>query len=298
MSHVIVERRTLFWPGRNVTSALALAVPGLTALGRLSFAPVDKASVWDGGGTFETLRAANEVTALGAARVDFPQDTIAIGIAPDSIIHSCDIALGGNMGEIERHRLSPGSPMIGCVGHTHGLVTLHRSIPFYSAPANTPVSLDSNATRSPGNFGTWPLRLEVFRACAVPPQRSDVRAPMASTTLHDVLLGETHELISCVDGRVRVDVEVINIDTSTDDVAVTIFELLPLVDPALSGSSDAAFAVQLPLDEAGTLSQTLSPNEGDVFSFYGNPMSLLKVIINGGVAGNAQVQVRINGWDR
>lgn len=291
MSHVIVERRTLVWPRARVGGAgvTSLAIPGNPIYGTFTNAPEDDAASYQGD-TFTALRSTLESC---AARIDIPADTIAIGIAPDSIIHSCDIALGGMSGENSRHGVSPGSPLIGCPNVGFGLVTIRDPIPIIQS---LKILGDCNAVRTPisgtSSALAWPLRLELFRSCVVPPQRSDKRAPMSSMSLISVpAAGRT--LYTCVDGRRNVEIEIIAPD-GAPGVTFTLFSIVPLrSEPTI----DTEYGIQIPLDSAGTLSATVGAagTEGKVFSFEGTPFNILAITLVS--TGTSIVQVRVRGWD-
>lgn len=296
--HVKVERRTLFWPrtlaGVGVST---IAIPGIAGRGTATFAAADSGASYDG----DTIASLVNTPENAAMRLDLPSDVIAIGIAPDSIIHSCDIALGGNFDEQNRHGVSPGSPLIGCVGFSHAMVTLRSPIPLI--PKTSTFIFDSNAnetTPDPTTAGltcaAWPLRLELFRACEVPPQRSHKRAPMSSLSLMTATVGNTRRFATCVDGRRGVDFEIAVPASSAGSAVFSLFAFAP--SRANANIDDGSIEIPIPLDDLGTLTETVAPGAGSLLSFRGNPFpgSVLVATLEAS-GGTMAVQLRVRGWD-
>src|SRR6187402_3904193 len=110
--HGHVDRRTLRSPGKSIAgTSFYAAIPGPADLGGAVAAPGDVTALTTS--TYLPVNTAEQ----SYVRVPLPAPGCGIrgiGIAPDSAIHTADVALVGLGGELERHRISPGNPLLGC----------------------------------------------------------------------------------------------------------------------------------------------------------------------------------------
>lgn len=187
---------------------------------------------------FNTISQTWSKLALDAQSYGAGQAITAIAIAPDSAVHSCDLWFGGSPADTQRHRLSPGNPLIMDMSDFRECyVTPVRSLgrDDTSQAAQTTAGLatwllnhlvwdsgDKGQTRqgTDGPFTvpaySWPLRLELYFDGAKP-VRSTQRATYSAVTewiLNGRGAGQTGSsanseeasLTVCVDGRSRFDV--------------------------------------------------------------------------------------------
>lgn len=302
MSHGSVERKTLRFPGKNTFGdVVACGVPGPASSGG---AAVSR----DG-----TESAYVNPADVAGVKITLPLDTntkgpvVAIGIAPDSAIHTCDISLGGKDGEGERHRISPGNPLLGCMTEADfAIVTIPNAVAGIVLDASQ-VAWDAVNAPLPGDtpgeiflVPGYPLRLEIWRG-GVAPIRSPKRAGYfahAVLNLHSVGGGGAvdKDFFVCVDGRSKIDVTV-SVDVAVIEVTMYSVEAAK-VSGALESTQDDALYVPLALDESGVLVAAVAAGSAQIFSFNGNPITLLRVnvsVAGGGFDVNAQIHVRA--WD-
>ncbi len=281
--HATIERKVLTFPNLIGSAISGYSIPGPSVEGSVVTSSNDAlqagfARAWD----------------LAARRIEVPADTVAIGIAPDSSLAMCDIAIGGRAGERERHRISPGNPYIGCPGADHAYITIPNCPALYAHAPLYEVAADAVVLETGGSkFASWPLRLEVMRGTTVP-MRQVQRAPMvANAYFEDVDTTEAsgvRGLLACVDGRRRLDVALYSTGGTTTFRAYA-------QEPVRSTNAyDAAIDTQLELDDAGAVTVAVTTGTQAIISFYGNPMTVLRVTGTVG-ASNTSFQIRVRAWD-
>lgn len=291
----LVERKTLRWGGSNTKgNVIYCGVPGPAAAG---------------GAITHAAGAAAIATYIQAAEDSYQRIDLgrrchtsgpvrAISIAPDSAIHTCDIALAGRDGEIARHRISPGNPLIGTFEDDFALVSIPNSLPA-AAKGSTVISHDS--ADAPLTAGTqisgWPLRLEVWRGDNVP-IRSDKRAGYYAHFVFAQAAGDDATAQVCVDGRRRISVTVDVTDVSgAGTCTTTMFGLEPRKVAGSPGNTrDTVIPVPLPLDLIGTLSATTVQGAPDTFAFEGVPLTVLRIAI-AQATESAIVQIHVKAYD-
>jgi hypothetical protein len=242
----------------------------------------------------------------GYERLDFPQ-TIdpprAIGIAADSAIQCCDIALVGNDGEMERHRISPGNPLIGCMeGKEYALISIPNAIPPMLVAAITARTLvwDSVGVAPFTGFAEagallagFPLRLEVWRGETFP-MRTHRRAPLYSHAILAFIPEQTDpHFVVCVDGRRRIDVQVYAQDSDVTFTATQLEAMIPFQPVAPGEIIDNVAETVLSID--GNPTATVLDGTMGVFSLEGNPITVLDLKCSGD--GSGYVQLRVFAWD-
>jgi hypothetical protein len=290
-----LERKTLYFGGRNQAGDLfACGVPGPATDGGAITFDADKAALvtagfWPTSTAQESYRKIDLVP-RGADPIS------AICIAPDSAIHTCDIALVGLDGELERHRVSPGNPLVGIpAGAGFALVSIPNSIPLFTDTGAGVLHWDSAkmVDGSGGHVVGFPLRLEVWHG-NLPPMRGPYRAGYFAHMLFAIASGASRSLRVCVDGRSRVDV-VTNSSAGTSTISMQASEALKRTFTADTGAQrrDTWASFTLPVTDAGGTSYTTTPN---IVSFNGNPMTALVINIAQTVA-DAIVQVKVKAWD-
>lgn len=278
---------------------ITLAFPGLSSGGTFHRSGIPGPEALAGFVTSvndETALAAYQITnpKLVASRVVFPKvsrhQLRYIGIAPDSAIHSADVALLGRGDDLNRFRVSPGNPIIGCKDVDSALVTIPVPLIGIALPLANQAAHDY--VNAPGTTASgWPLRLELGYGEIIP-IRSPKRAVYSARFIFSPGVGQSRDMYICTDGRTRVDVEVV---TSALTTTLTAFSV---VSTKVSGSpqGDTGTLVPLPLDDAGSLSLPVTPSAPLIASFYGNPIPVLN--LNIAQATNAAVvQVNVRAYD-
>ncbi len=299
--HAHSEKAIIHWGGKNaVQIPIAVGVPNLAE---------------NGGNTSPAADAATVLAALGATNSHDESAQVlkltpiagvpvsAIGIAPDSLIPACDIALGGNGAPLRRFRIAPGNPLVGCIDETDmALVTIPVAMPLILDNSNFDV-LDATDVAQVGSdtYRGWPLRLELWRGDPVQIRVND-RAPFHGYSIvANTNSGTVRRVIACVAGRRRIDVFVTPDAAGPASVTVDIHggEPIKSVTAPSTRLLDEVKLPQLPLDEFGATSLVATSAAPLYLSFEGNPMTLIVVDLTGGTGGApaGPVHVRINAWD-
>jgi hypothetical protein len=285
--HASVTRRTIRFGGINLAgSVVYCGIPGPATDGGAVAASGDAARL-----TTSTYLPVN-TSEQSSSRIDLlggGGPITAIGIAPDSAIHTCDVALYGRSGELERHRISPGNPLLGCRDDADfANISIPNAIPGVGGSSEE-VAWDATVQPGSGVMG-FPLRLEVWRGGLLP-IRSPKRAGYFSHALFEFAAGAgDRSLLICVDGRRRVDV-VANSLGGTSTLTCNAWET---IKAAGAPTLDGILSVPLELTSAGVLS--LAIGSGKIISFDGNPMSILEVNVAQTVAAGV-VQIKVKAWD-
>ena len=269
MSHGNVIRRTIAFPSLNAGGAggkASNAIPDPRS-SRLPY-------VVPSGDT--SLDPAALSTYDDAARViSIPSGTVAIGIAPDSLIHSCDISLTGD--PANAIRVAPGLPLLGCRGEEKALITL-PTMPYGVALTATTVTPGAAGVYPADgqDVAMWPLRLEFFRGDVMPMRTDHRRAPMVAKARVVTEAAVDRFVYVCVDGRRKIALAVA---PSTQDVTVTVTGLV---------------GYALALDDLGTTTVTVTAGTSQIFSFDDAApfLSILQIKIDGAGAGTCYVEVR------
>lgn len=240
--------------------------------------------------------------------LDLGKRVVGISIAPDSAYASCDLWIGGDEQDARRVAISVGNPWLGWLEDFGSIVRV--SLPV-CAPAITPsatanigwdTSIETAQNRDEDEFTLFgfPLRLEVWYAAGgelveTLPRVSE-RSELVAHGVTEFLAGivESCDLYVCTHGRRRIDVHVYSPDEDVD-VTITAIEGMKRVDP--DGAVDVAAELVLELDDVGTTTATVT--DYDVFSFEGNPITVLKVnVVPTGEIGSAfQAQVKVIAQD-
>ncbi len=288
--HGIVERKTLYFPGPSLVSGVfkACGVPGPAASGGAMFPTVDPT-----GSTYvNTAQQAYQ-------RMDLPPDVHAIGIAPDSAIHSCDVAIAGQDGELHRHRISPGNPLLGCRAGDHVFVSIPNSLRCFANSGNS-VFHDSPVVGILDSAGIqgWPLRLELYRGEAAPIRSHRRALYIAHAVFADVDTAENggvRELVVCVDGRNRIDVQIYV--GAVAGVTLALLASEARKTPSNGPTNDMPCYVPLPMTDAGATSVAHAVTDTmTLYSLVGNPISVLVARITC-ATNNSDVQLRVLAWD-
>lgn len=291
MSHLITDRKTLFWGGQNIlssTGALVLfaqAVPGLPSEGVAVQPSNDAVASW----SFPTGISTDVLQAYGQ-KITVPKDVVAIGIAPDSSIAQCDLWIAGRGDELSRHRLSPGNPYIGCPDTDYALVTIPNSIGYLAQSAYTAVA-DCSMLEGSARF---PLRLELFRGCNALPMRTHRRSPLVAVfSALDIDTGENggiRQFFACVDGRNRISVQLFT-DNANFTIACDAMEAKPN-----NANNLTANAIALALDDAGSMSLAITAGNNALITLDGNPITILRITATS-AANDGRIQCRVMAWD-
>jgi hypothetical protein len=241
----------------------------------------------------------------GWAKLDLARNQLgsiqAISIAPDSMIQSCDLFLGGREGD--RHRISPGCPYWGSIDQDQfGIVTPIGPIIGFTdtGPSGYRTShvWDSGETGNPVNgFRTLgsPLRLNIYRGDSRPVEHLQ-RAPMSANFAFDCLAsngvsqaGDNPQLAVCVDGRQRIDISVQVAGIFSGIPVVTVIGYDPILASAAGGGP-----VQLGVAQTVLASAQPFVSGQYIKSYQGNPFQYLSVQVGGGTYVGG---MRINAWD-
>jgi hypothetical protein len=292
--HSTIQRVTLRWPYLNntarnsgVVSAAVLssvAIPGPIADGPVVTATVDDdlAIGWNADGS---ARLAPETVAQKIELKRQGQGPIrAIAIAPDSAIKSCDIWLAGDGGEFQKHRCSPGNPVLAAVNDAqdYALVSALAAIPGINAnPIGAGTSKGFDAT-IPGSDSddnpimAFPLRLEIWHG-EIPPLRAVERSEycgeaIGSFTYDDAepVKPTTRLYYVCTDGRHRLGITLacfaIGAPPANGTQMATIECYAVEARRALAADSDPYLdpnsLSQMPLDDTGATSLTATYESG------------------------------------
>jgi hypothetical protein len=268
---MFVERSTLRFGARNSDGTLAwCGVPGPASTGG--------AATTDGGDGLAALGFANTAE-QAALRLSIPKRggmfPSAISIAPDSAIHACDIALGGQNGEVHRHRISPGNPLIGNIAADFAMVTLPNAMPGIIHSATT-IQWDASVVPTTGftaGNAQWPLRLELWYGGL--PIRGIYRAPYTAYGIFRTTGSAQERAMNvCVDGRKRVDVHLV-CDGITNGLVTMQAWSMEAWKIASQPTVDGAYPTLLVLNDNGDTTLTLDPTTNiltSTVSFFGNPM--------------------------
>lgn len=287
-----VELRTLRFAGLATDgSAIACGVPGPAVYGGALTNARDKT----------TLASLIQSAQSSVIRMDFRDErhangpVTAIAIAPGSAIHTCDIALAGKNGEVERHRISPGNPLIVPLdGVDFAMVSIPNAIPSLSNALGSNVAFWDGDPAAPISGGalaaSFPLRLELWRGDVVP-LRTNKRAGYYAHYFCSQADTDTTDLYVCVDGRQKIDVTLYQ-DLGTSTITMFAIEAMKGSVPKL----DIFSVVPLPLDSLGTLSAAVVGGAGQAqacYSFDGVPMTILKIhLVQSVSTGKAQLHVK------
>jgi hypothetical protein len=229
----------------------------------------------------------------------------AICIAADSAIHTCEIALVGKDGELFRHMVSPGNPLLGDLSeYDFALVSIPESMPSMALNSAIVHWDTANTTVADGSeIVGFPLRLELWRGDVLP-MRVAKRAPYHAHAIYSLAPAEEDAEVArylrvCVDGRRWIQVRG-NIGTggsgSVSSLTLTAFGKFARKSnnaPTVDGSVDVALA----LDDAGTLTNTTWPF---LLNFEGAPLTVLEIVLVAlGGAGGGQTfpQLHVAAWD-
>jgi hypothetical protein len=219
-----------------------------------------------------------------------------IGIAPDSLIHTADLAIGGKHTEDGTFRISPGNPYIGSLDEYDFVdVTLPISLPSLAATNSTAATDGFAWDALPGNSGAgeiwqWPLRLELWYGDN-PPIRQPFRAPMHATAR--VILAAaaaSRRILFCVDGRRTASIDIL---PATSTLSYTVEQVVPA--KALGGLNDTFNRrVITGPTSAGTVGV---PFHVDVFPMTATPISILSILLSDSVGAATPSQLDFHAWD-
>lgn len=300
------RRHSLFFPCKNAAgTGLAAGLPGQptnvgvqglpsTSEDTNQYRPRDSADVPN----LELVRS--------GVTVNLGKGVVAISIAPDSHYASCDLWLGGKTEDKSRVNVSVGNPWLGILDDMDS--DLRVSLPI-CAPAivvdNTGVttgiiawdSVQQKVTDTDLNESTiygFPLRLEVWYSDDhqlvenIP--RVSERSELVGHGVIAFLASVTDEgtFYICTHGRRRIDVHVF----TTTSVTVEISAVEGMKSPDPDGALDQAATLLLELDpDTGATSAVVAAY--DVFSFEGNPITVLKVNLDTTAEPGATFQAQI-----
>lgn len=291
MSTVLVERHTLRFPFKN--SALALvsrSIPGDPDTGThiSMFSPAP----------FSNIPTRNAEASAQAVVIPKRRDGLqlmAISIAPDSPIHSADIAIGVQQTEVQRHRISPGNPLIGNFDQWDTIsVTLPFGMPYVGGSGFNNFFWDTTPDNvAGGTYWGFPLRLECWYGAL--PVRMDRRAAYRGFARMTFLSAGNRRFGICVDGRTKIAVEIIAGAGST--CTYTIAQVACDLNTGLTASPDAGISADRVITgptaaAAGALVRfDVLPNA----TAFGSPYQFLVVTLTEAVAGDHQLSVAA--WD-
>lgn len=269
-----------------------------------------------------TYKPSDGAEAARYAKLNLPKDLVAISIAPNSHIATCDLWLAGLESDYQRYQISTGNPFIGGSSPTSdfAVVSIPNSVPPISSGSAVPqllfwdgadesVKRANDAGTTVGKVNGFPLRLEVWRASDINLRDRDAwelprnirRAPLVA---HGVLVLDaggvaTGSLYVCVDGRRRIDIQVNSEDANgAGTIKAYAVEAFKQVGASVLGPNvDRATETQLALQSDGTMNVAVVANTTQIFSFNGNPITVLKVQITSTYAGSEAYQIRVMAWD-
>lgn len=266
--------------------------------------------------TDEDAKSYRPQSASGEVDADFVRSAVSIGlgqkivgisIAPDSAIPSCDLWFGGGTDDTDRYHLSAGNPWIGQLDSTSAnlRVSIPNGIPAI-ARADTVIAWDSSDTfvvnADDDKLATYgfPLRLEVWYADEPVHElpRADVRSELVAHAVAAIVdtVVDTCDFYVCVAGRRRIDVHVYPI--STGAVALTVAAVEGFKQADSNSMIDTPIATLLELNEAGDTSVSCAQGANTIFSFEGNPITLLRVRIDpSGEAASGIAQIKVIAQD-
>lgn len=301
-----VERKLLTFPGRTGDRfSIHSGTPGRPSDGAWQSAPSQLDTILAAG--YTKLESADVYQ-----RVDLPPKLIsdgpvrAICIAPDSSIHTANLAIAGVDDDISRARISPGNPWLGYLDdHNFAMVSVPSCMPGILWDDDD-IYLDaSKAMLGDSEIGGlawvgWPLRLEVWRGDILP-MRARTRAPMYGRAIVNMANASPWYVYACVDGRTRIDLEVDNTDDSgdggtngQDDVTVSVAQVIPrLAQPGDSGDARPTY-VEIPID--GAASQTVVSGDKQVYQLSGDGVSIIRFAFDL-ASGSGMTQMRVVAWD-
>jgi hypothetical protein len=310
MGHV--ERTTLRFPGNNIQGdVLACGVPGPALSGGAAACPDDKVDL-----AFQIQDSDRSSIKLDMPPMPGTLGRVnAIAIAPDSAIACCDIALHGEGGEIRRHRISPGNPLVGTYDADFAIVSIPEALPQIPGATDRQAVywdtvLFSPSTDPAQSIVGFPLRLEMWRGDVVP-LRTHRRAPYLGHMVGRIRTTDapaTRKFYICTDGRRRIDatVSLVDRDHVGDTLTVTAYQIT-----ANKGYSseilDTQQVEQLILNDAGDYSVVIDTDHAGTglgsttFSFDGNPIPILLLIVtatfNEASVGPTDFQIRVRAED-
>lgn len=242
-----------------------------------------------------------------AVTMGLGRNIVGISIAPDSQIASCDLWFGGGTDDTDRYHISAGNPWLGVIDATSAdlRVSIPNGIPAI-ARANTVIAWDSTDTyvvnaddTKTATYG-FPLRLEVWYADepvhSLP--RSEIRSELVAHAIAAIVdtVVNSCDFYVCVAGRRRVDVHVYPI--STGAVALTVAAVEGFKQASENSMIDEPVATLLKLNEAGNTSVSCAQGANTIFSFSGNPFTLLRVRVDPSTeAESGIVQIKVIAQD-
>ncbi len=293
MSHGKIQRVTIGFPGLNEDGSTFIGgIPGPEVSSGGVMSPEDRSTFIGNGITTGYIQDPKK----SYRKITLPKvrgmQLSYLGIAPDSAIHSADIALQGEGGAFLRGRISPGNPLLGCQDADWALVSVPNSLVGVPASSNSIVGHDIVGFRNAGaslDFGGWPLRLELGYG-SILPVRSPERAVYVGHFLGTPASGQSRTFRICVDGRRRIDVAC-NSSGGTSTLTAFALESFKTQNAPLI---DTSTAFPLPLDDAGSTS--LAIGSALNVSFFGNPISILELVVAQTVATGV-IQLHVKAYD-
>lgn len=296
----LIQRKTLVFPGRTPQGGAIVQAFGIPDTDYIGSWHADELFEKESSTNYANVAAAyiiqDEEFGLPALRIDFPQGqgvgpVVAVAIAPDSVIQCCDIRLMGVAGEVGRHRVSPGNPLLGVGDAIYATVTIPNGIPFFLV---TDAHIFFNAMQfAAGNSELpnaravgWPLRLELWRGM-LPPLRQNIRAPMfAHGILRHANGTDNRTVIACVDGRRRIDIIVY---PEGHNVIISAESLHSVKHVPPNAQQDAVDSEAMLINGAATA----TTNDGVplTLSFEGNSLTFIRFTLDPSAAGYTQVKM-------
>jgi len=143
-------------------------------------------------------------------------------------------------------------------------------------------------------IASFALRLELWYGDYLPP-RVDKRAPLQAVMCFGADAGTFSRAINvCVLGRRRIDILAAQLG-GTGSMTFSAVAVESVSNPA--GNLENSFTKTLPLNDAGATSLAVPIGFVEIASFYGNPMSLIRVTATGTLTGSAKIDLRVRAWD-
>ncbi len=297
MGHIEIERKTLRWGNVGKfptigTVGRAMSIPGPSALGNGMCPPADATAL--------AAYLAAAATGYGNQVLPLPRkhgaSPIAVSIAPDSAIYACDLSLGGSDGESQRHRISPGNPLLlGCSAPDSVTVSLPTGIPVMTQPAGWALWDTQGISVGGSTLYGFPLRLEVWYGDTIEMlPRSPQRAPYYARGFFNLVTSESRYFVVCVDGRRRIDISLYSFSGAG---VTTVSAHSAFVTGSIVPYQEGANWIQLPLLDDGSTTDTVTGfDTGKTWSFNGNPMSLIRFTM-ARASNDSLSEVRITAWD-
>jgi hypothetical protein len=293
MSRASVEKRTIYFPILNDGNIEACAIPGPDAENCAVACEIDA-----------TYRANELVLAdvsVAKFKILIPQKhhtqgpVRAIGIAPDSLIHTCDVSILGKGGEMDRQRCSPGNPVLvsSDAEADFALIAILSSIPPLtdngSAKDATGIDASVIGQIDEANVFGYPLRLEIWRG-DIPPMRVHTRAAMVAEGCGEIVFEDNdwantsaRTFYLCTDGRKSMSIQ---IEATQGQCSIECFAREAHKTPGGSADVDHGSRVQMVLDDAGSTSLSMdAAGSADPISrsiqFSGSAPTLLEIKVTG-----------------